>query len=92
MRRGSITGGNKRDGGEGIAVDDQGQVYLSSFSYSNDFPVNDADVEFSGASSGTINLSGRLDADISGASRLYYIGEPTMGNINTSGASSLSKR
>ena len=58
----------------------------------DDFPVNDADVEFSGASSGTINLSGRLDADISGASRLYYIGEPTMGNVNTSGASSLSKR
>ena len=57
-----------------------------------DFPVNDADVEFSGASSGTINLSGRLDANLSGASRLYYIGEPTMGNIDTSGASSLSEK
>jgi hypothetical protein len=37
----TFVGGNKRDGGEGIAVDDQGQVYLSSFSYSDDFPVND---------------------------------------------------
>lgn len=58
----------------------------------DNFPVNDADVEFSGASSGTINLSGRLDANLSGASRLYYIGEPTMGSINTSSASSLSKK
>jgi len=57
-----------------------------------DFPVNNADVELSGASRGTINLDGRLDADLSGASNLKYIGEPTMGDINTSGASTLSKK
>jgi hypothetical protein len=56
------------------------------------FTVNNADVSFSGASSGTINLDGRLDADLSGASRLSYIGEPTMGTINTSGASTLRKK
>ena len=56
-----------------------------------DFPVNNADVELSGASHGTINLDGRLDADLSGASNLKYIGEPTMGDINKSGASTLSK-
>ena len=56
------------------------------------FIVNNADVSLSGASSGTINLNGRLDANISGASRLSYIGEPTMGTINTSGASTLSKK
>lgn len=54
--------------------------------------VNNANVNFSGASSGTINLNGRLDADLSGASRLSYIGEPTMGDINTSGASTISKK
>lgn len=53
------------------------------------FTVNNADVRLSGASSGTVNLEGRLDADLSGASTLSYIGEPTMGNINTSGASTL---
>jgi hypothetical protein len=37
----TFVGGDQRDGGEGIAVDDQGRVYLSSFTYSNDFPVND---------------------------------------------------
>ena len=55
------------------------------------FPVNNAQVLLSGASTGTVNLNGRLDADLSGASKLSYIGEPTMGNINTSGASTLSK-
>ncbi len=56
------------------------------------FTVGNADVSFSGASSGTINLDGRLDADLSGASRLSYIGEPTMGNISTSGASTISQK
>ncbi|KPK84985.1 MAG: hypothetical protein AMJ81_04425 [Phycisphaerae bacterium SM23_33] len=32
-------GGDARDGGEGIAVDRHGQVYLSGFTYSTDFPV-----------------------------------------------------
>jgi hypothetical protein len=56
------------------------------------FPVNNAQILLSGASNSTVNLSGRLDADLSGASKLSYIGEPTMGNINTSGGSTLSKR
>jgi hypothetical protein len=55
------------------------------------FIVNNGDVDFSGASSGTVNLNGRLDANLSGASRLWYIGEPTMGTINVSGVSTLSK-
>ena len=58
----------------------------------DDFTVNNANVDFSGASSGTVNLDGRLDADLSGASRLWYIGEPTMGTIETSGASTLSQK
>jgi hypothetical protein len=57
-----------------------------------DFKVNDADVTLSGASSGTVNTGGRLDANLSGASKLSYIGEPTVGDINTSGASTLSKK
>jgi len=56
------------------------------------FTVNNADVNFSGASSGTVNLTGKLDANLSGASRLWYIGEPMMGDINTSGASTISKK
>ena len=55
-----------------------------------DFLVNNADVNLSGASQATVNLDGRLDADLSGASNLRYIGEPTMGNIHTSGGSVIS--
>jgi len=54
------------------------------------FPVNDADVSFSGASDGTINASGKLDVDLSGASKLVYLGEPRMGSMNISGGSKLS--
>jgi hypothetical protein len=58
----------------------------------SNFPVNNANVNLSGGSSATIKLDGRLDADVSGASHLYYIGEPTMGNIVTSGGSTVSKQ
>ena len=56
------------------------------------FTVNNADVSLGGASRGTVNLDGRLDADLSGASKLEYMGEPTMGTINTSGGSTLSRK
>ncbi|MFC1969722.1 head GIN domain-containing protein [Chloroflexota bacterium] len=58
----------------------------------DNFPVASADVKLSGASGATVNLDGRLDANLSGASRLSYIGEPTMGDIDTSGGSSVSKK
>ena len=77
---------------EGSANDMVASVSGASRFNLDDFTVNNADVNFSGASSGTVNLDGRLDADLSGASRLWYIGEPTMGDINTSGASTLSKK
>jgi len=77
---------------EGSANDMVASVSGASRFNLDDFTVNNADVDFSGASSGTVNLNGRLDADLSGASKLWYIGEPTMGNINTSGASTLSKK
>ena len=54
--------------------------------------LNDADIQVTGASKVTINLDGRLDAQVSGASTLEYIGEPTLGDINTSGASTIRKK
>jgi hypothetical protein len=57
-----------------------------------DFPVNNADVTLTGASQGTVNLDGTLDANLSSASTLEYIGEPAMGDIQASGASTLKKR
>jgi len=77
---------------EGSANDMVASVSGASRLNLGSFTVNNADVNFSGASSGTVNLTGKLDANLSGASRLWYIGEPMMGDINTSGASTISKK
>lgn len=58
----------------------------------SNFPVTNVDITVSGASLATINLDGRLDAEVSGASTLQYIGDPTMGDINTSGGSTINKK
>ena len=58
----------------------------------SDFPVTDAKIDTSGASTVTVNASGRLDVEASGASDVYYLGEPSMGTIETSGASSVEPR
>ncbi len=52
-------------------------------------PVFDANVEASGSSTVTVKPSGTLDVDASGASNVYYLGEPTLGNIDSSGSSSV---
>ena len=56
------------------------------------FPVHDADIGFSGGSSGTISLDGTLNADVSGGSRLWYVGSPTLGDIDTSGGAIVTKK
>jgi hypothetical protein len=57
-----------------------------------DFPVADADVKLSGSSTATVNPSGRLDVSASGASNVYYLGDPTLGKINTSGSSTVERK
>jgi hypothetical protein len=97
---GDITAGNVQFGIsgastiqlEGSAGDIDANVSGASHFNLEAFAVDNADVNFSGASSGTVNLDGRLDANLSGASTLWYIGEPTMGDIDTSGASTVSKK
>jgi hypothetical protein len=54
-----------------------------------DFPLNNADVKLSGASEATVNVKGRLDSVLSAASRLYFHGNPTIGNMEVSGASTI---
>jgi len=56
------------------------------------FSVVDANVEASGGSEVTVNASGRLDADASGGSEVYYIGSPTLGTIDESGGSSVRRK
>jgi len=58
----------------------------------SDFSVHNATVLLSGGSQATINLDGTLDANLSGGSQLQYIGTPTMGDIITSGGSTITKK
>src|SRR5208283_826151 len=57
----------------------------------SNLPVNDAGMTLGGASHAQIDVNGRLDANLSGASSLEYSGSPTLGNISASGFSSISK-
>jgi hypothetical protein len=77
-------GGSARD----LSVDASSgsQLDLSGFHVAN------AQVTLSQGSGATISLDGRLDASLSEGSQLYYLGNPTMGNISTTGGSSISKR
>ena len=54
--------------------------------------VVDVEVNLSEASNATINASGRLDGDLSGASRLTYMGNPALGSISASGGSTISQK
>ena len=57
-----------------------------------EFGLKDTSVNLKGASTAAVNVSGKLDLDLSGGSRLCYAGSPTMGSMNVSGASTLSQR
>jgi hypothetical protein len=53
--------------------------------------VHDANIKLAGASRCSLNIEGKLDAELAGASRLTYGGNPIMGNIRIAGASILTK-
>ena len=55
----------------------------------SDFPGTDGRVDASGSSTVIVNLSGRMDADASGGSDIFYLGNPQLGSIDTSGSSNI---
>ena len=72
---------NGRGGNSSIVVSGASTADLE------DFALEDVNVEVSGASTAIVNVSGRLDAEATGASKVEYLGEPTLGKIDESGAS-----
>ena len=54
-----------------------------------EFPVTNAEVILSGAGTTTVVVSGTLSVDASGASRVTYLGSPSLGDVNVSGGSSV---
>jgi len=77
---------------EGRADDIRLEVSGASTARLADFPMKSADVRVSGASNATVDVSDRLDIDISGASRLVYDGDAELGSVQVSGGSTLSRR
>ena len=57
-----------------------------------DFPVVDASVKAGGKSQVTVNVSGRLDVDASSSANVYYLGDPTLGEIDTSGSAIVERK
>ena len=56
------------------------------------FYASNANVKLKGACHSTVNMDGQLNANLSGASKLYWLGNPVMGNVKMTGASTLSKK
>ena len=57
-----------------------------------DFSVNNANINLSDGSHATVNVGGTLNADLNDGSRVTYIGEPTMGDINMDWESEIVKK
>jgi len=84
----SLSGGSQvflTGSGRNLDINGSGgsQLNLATFS------VEDADIDLSGGSQSTVDVSGVLDVNLSGGSRLTYTGNPTMGDIDLSGDSTL---
>jgi len=56
------------------------------------FAVENADLTASGGSHVTLNVSGRLDAEVKGGSHVIYRGQPSLGDIDISEGSSFRGR
>lgn len=52
----------------------------------------DADLKAGGGSTITVNVDGLIDAAASGGSNIYYLGDPELGHITTSGGSNVGPR
>jgi hypothetical protein len=71
--------------GGNIIIDGSGASHFEL----TDFTVNDADIELSGASHANMEINGKMDVSLSGASSLRYAGNPTMGRLDITGASDI---
>ena len=74
--------------GEDIAIDASGGSGADLAS----FPVVNAIIDASGGSQVTVNVSGMLTVDASGGSQISYLGDPTLGVIDTSGGAQVRPR
>ena len=74
--------------GDDLIIDASGGSQLDL----EDFPITNASIQMSGGSHATINIVGTLNADLSGGSRILYVGTPTLGDTKFSGDSGISRK
>ena len=83
-----ISGASKVDfngSGSDLLVDASGASRIRL----GDYSVVNANIKMSGASTCNIDVSGSIDVDLSGASKLEYTGQPVLGSISLSGGSQI---
>ena len=73
----------------GVANNMEIEVSGASRADLEEFHVGNVDVTLSGASEATVYVNEVLDIEVSGASRLYFVGNPTLGDTEISGASTI---
>jgi hypothetical protein len=81
-----LSGGSQLEmegSGEDLFIDASGGSRLDM----EDFPIDDASISLSGGGRATINISGTLNVELSGGSRVEYVGEPDLGDLELSGDS-----
>lgn len=76
-----------RGRGDDIAIDASGASSVDL----GQFIARAVRLDLSGASGVTVHVTDRLDAEMSGASNVRYYGNPTIGQLSSSGASTLQK-
>jgi len=86
-----ITGASRVDlkgSAQNIDVDATGASRIAL----DQFNVGNARYRLTGASRAEVNMNGKLDVALEGASTLEYEGQVTMGDVRVAGASNLKKR
>ena len=86
-----LTGGsqvNLEGSGDDLLIDASGGSQLDL----EDFPIDNAFINMSGGSRATINISGTINVDLSGGSRVEYVGDPDLGDLSLSGDSKVGKK
>ena len=68
-----------------VLIDGSGAIKISAF----DFVINDCEVDLSGASEASLNVTNTLSIDVSGAATIAYKGGAKIIKQSTSGASSI---
>ena len=73
----------------GVANDMKIEISGASRASLEGFRTGNVDIVLSGASEATVYVNYKLDLEVSGASRLYFVGNPQLGKTEVSGASTI---